>query len=64
MSEDTIYNLAGMIGRMSKDELSALADCLAWQHEGRADHLSSFLGFAIQDKNFIREMEYASAVDY
>lgn len=64
MNPEVIYNLASMVGKMSESELSALADALVWQHEGRADHLSSFIGFAIQDKNFVRELEYASAVDY
>lgn len=45
--DDTIM----MLGTMSQEELSEVADQLIWLHEGRARILTSFLEFAAQDKD-------------
>jgi len=43
--------VASAIGRMTKWELSLLADYLVAQHEGRAINLATFIEFAKQDKD-------------
>lgn len=44
--DDTVM----MLGTMSQEELSEVADQLVWLHEGRARILATFLDFAAQDK--------------
>jgi len=45
-----IEEIAIEIGKMDRDSLSELADYLVWNHEGRAENLSTFIGFSQMDK--------------
>lgn len=54
-----------LLASMSQEELDKLAMNLVWQHEGVAEKLHTFIGWAQQDKYMVaREEDRAAWSEY